>query len=311
MQEGERLKTVQRRDSGGSSPGRRHPKNRLNDLTGREWLRFTRTWFVYDPPPRSPEEVQHPAKYPEGMVEQFLRFFTKEGEWVLDPFCGVGSTLVAARQAGRNAVGVELAPRFAAIARRRLDVTPAPSTAPDTLQVVAQGDATGLPAVLEKLYAEHRTLPAQFDFTMTSPPYWNMLSKSRGGVESVHKKRARLGLATTYTDDPADLGNRPDYGGFLAALGLVFRHVYERTRPGRYLVVVAQNMRTPEGVVRPFAWDLVRELTERGPWTFHGERIWCQDSKPLGIWGYPKVFVPNYHHHYCLIFYKTEGSVRE
>jgi hypothetical protein len=38
---------------------------------------------------------------------------------------------------------------------------------------------------------------------------------------------------------------------------------------------------------------------------FQGERIWCQNTKPLGIWGYPKIFVPNYHHHYCLIFRKA------
>jgi hypothetical protein len=40
--------------------------------------------------------------------------------------------------------------------------------------------------------------------------------------------------------------------------------------------------------------------------SFQGERIWCQDSKKLGIWGYPTVFVPNYHHHYCLIFRRDD-----
>lgn len=284
-------------------PGRRHPRNHLNDLTGREWLRFTRSWFVHDPPPRSREELAHPAKYPEGLVADFLQFFTKAGEWVLDPFCGVGSTLVAAGRSGRNGVGVELVPAFAEVAQRRVAAESGGGR-----QLVAEGDAARLPEILRRLRRDHPEVPVRFDFTMTSPPYWDMLSKSRGGVESVHKRRAQQGLATTYSDHPDDLGNRPDYGSFLAALGEVFRHVYALTRPGRYLVVVAQNMRTPEGAVQPFAWDLVRELTERGPWVFHGERIWCQDSKPLGIWGYPKVFVPNYHHHYCLIFYKPEGG---
>ena len=56
----------------------------------------------------------------------------------------------------------------------------------------------------------------------------------------------------------------------------------------------------PHGEVLPLAWDLARRISRT--WLFQGERIWCQNSKPLGIWGYPRVFVPNYHHHYCLIF---------
>jgi hypothetical protein len=75
---------------------------------------------------------------------------------------------------------------------------------------------------------------------------------------------------------------------------------------GRYLVVVAQNLRDVDGTIRTLAWDIARALN-RAPFEFQGERIWCQDSKPLGIWGFPSTFVPNYHHHYCLIFRRTES----
>jgi len=83
--------------------------------------------------------------------------------------------------------------------------------------------------------------------------------------------------------------------------------------------VVAQNLRDPEGRIRPMAWDLARRIEGasaasyrsnskggRARWVLQGERIWCQNTKPLGIWGYPKIFVPNYHHHYCLIFRKSQ-----
>ena len=69
------------------------------------------------------------------------------------------------------------------------------------------------------------------------------------------------------------------------------------------VVVVAQNLRAPDGTIVTLAWDIQRTLGER--LLFQGERIWCQNSKRLGIWGYPTVFVPNYHHHYCLIFVKA------
>lgn len=284
-------------------------KARLNELTGREWIKFTRTWFVCDSPRyyrNKPTEL-HPARYPEELVADFLRFFTKSGEFVLDPMVGSGATLVACMEEGRNAVGVELSGRYAAIARGRLK-----ESAARLRHEVITGDARGIAqagfwrekrGTLEAagLYFK-RGLP-QFHFAMTSPPYWRMLRTSRGGVFSKHKQRMASGLDSHYSDDPADLGNVESYERFIEETARVFRGVGRCVAPGRYLVVVAQNFRAPDGDVKPMAWDLARRISAHGL-VFQGEKIWCQNTKPLGIWGYPKIFVPNYHHHYCLIFRK-------
>ncbi len=289
------------------------PRNDLNDLTGREWIKFTRTWFVCDSPRywRNRDTELHPARFPEEMVAEFLRFFTKKGAAVLDPFLGSGATLVACAENERIGVGVELSERYAWTARRRARKLLPP-------QVVMRGDAREMGR--REFWRERREelegagirfargLP-QFDFAITSPPYWRMLRTSRGGVVSKHKQRARHGLDTVYSDDPNDLGNVADYGRFVAALGRVFDRARRCVKEGKYLVVVAQNLRDPEGDVRPLAWDLMRRIEKPARngvrWRFQGERIWCQNTKPLGIWGYPKIFVPNYHHHYCLIFQKA------
>jgi len=301
---------------------RKHPRNQLNDLTGTEWIRFTKTWFELGSEADSEREPVepgrswlivdsrryhknratelHPARYPEELVREFLLFFTKEGEWVLDPFVGSGATLVAALETGRSAVGVELSERYAAIARER--------ACGGTAQVL-QGDARQLGDAGFWSEGAARGLPMgedgrpRFDFVMTSPPYWDMLHHSRGGVESTQKKRAKRGLDTAYSDDPSDLGNIASYEGFVAALCGVLAEAGGLLREGRYMVVVAQNLRAPSGDVITLAWDIQRELGK--VLQFQGERIWCQNSKRLGIWGYPKLFVPNYHHHYCLIFRKT------
>ena len=68
--------------------GNHHPNNTLNNLTGKDWLKFTKSWFIYDGPQRSEDEMLHPAKYPEGMIEAFIKFFTKQGDTVFDPFLG-------------------------------------------------------------------------------------------------------------------------------------------------------------------------------------------------------------------------------
>jgi len=283
--------------------------DRLNELGGKEWIKFTRTWFVCDSPRyyrNKPTEL-HPARYPEEMVADFLRFFTKSGEFVLDPLLGSGATLVACREEGRNGVGVELSARYAGIARRRLE-----QSAPGLKHEVIGGDARGIgetqfwrehrPALEQAGLEFKRGLP-QFHFAMTSPPYWRMLRTSRGGVFSKHKQRMASGLDSHYSDDLADLGNVEPYDDFIEQTSRVFRGVRRCLAPGRYLVVVAQNLRAPDGDVKPMAWDLARRISSHG-FVFQGEKIWCQNTKPLGIWGYPKIFVPNYHHHYCLIFRK-------
>ncbi len=255
---------------------------------------------------RNRDTELHPARFPEEMVSDFLGFFTKSGEWVLDPFAGTGATLVACRETGRNGVGIEIAPKYCAIARQRLT---------DDLNGTHQSVLTGDAAVMgQAAWWSHapRDLPRgpsglpEFDFVITSPPYWDMLRRSRGNVFSKHKERASRGLDTHYSNIAADLGNETDYGQYLERAGAVFDLCAHLLREGRYLVIVVQNLRTPDGEVKPLAWDLARRVTRR--LSFQGERIWCQDSKPLGIWGYPSVFVPNYHHHYCLIFRKGPAS---
>jgi len=59
-------------------------KNKLNDLDPKTWLKFQKSWFIHNPPPRKKDVLVHPAKFPETMAQEFIEFFTKHGENVLD-----------------------------------------------------------------------------------------------------------------------------------------------------------------------------------------------------------------------------------
>jgi len=276
------------------------PNNTLNDLTAKEWIKFLKTWFIHEAPPRSKNEILHPAKFPETMVVKFIEFFTKKGGYVLDPFLGTGSTLVACNWSGRNGIGIELLEKYANIAKGRLSQK---TIDQDVNQIVIVGNSLEI----DKIWKEKK-LP-MVDFIITSPPYWNMLKKSRGGVVSAQKEREKQGLDTYYSNNPDDLGNIDDYDLFVKKLVEVFNKCVMFLKKGKYLVIVLQNLRDENGVVRPLAWDVAREVSDIEGLRFQGEKIWCQSNKKLGIWGYPKIFVPNYHHHYCLIFQKYDATM--
>ena len=79
---------------------------------------------VWDIPylnPKARERVGYPTQKPVLLLEQILNLCTDEGDWVLDPFCGSGTMLVAAKLLERNAVGIDISPEAVALATRRLE----------------------------------------------------------------------------------------------------------------------------------------------------------------------------------------------
>jgi DNA modification methylase len=270
------------------------PSNALNDLDAKSWVKATKSWFVINPRSRSQEQMSHPAKYPEELVRRFVTYFTKEGSWVLDPFAGVGSTLVACRESARNAIGIELSPEFVEIGQNGLQ-----GVSGSGHQALLLGDSSNS----MKLISNHFSTDAPlFDYVITSPPYWNMLRKSRGGNESVHKQREEQGLKQYYSDSIRDLGNIEDYKDYIASVSEILVNLNPLLAEKAYFTVVVQNVRDVDGILRPIAWDLARELSKE--YDLRQEMIWCQDNKKLGCWGYPTTYVSNVHHHYCIILQK-------
>lgn len=265
-----------------------HPRNALNDLDAREWVKHTKSWFVSDGKRGDFTEdiITHPASFPPELPERFISFFTKRGGVVLDPFVGCGSTLVAAHRNGRLGVGIELSRVFWNSTFKRVAALQGDGPRP----ILINGDARDIPSM---------AIPT-VDLVVTSPPYWDMLNHSRGNARSVHKQRAGMGLPINYGGGEKDLGEISGYEDYLEQVCGVFTGLKSRLKPGAHMVVVVQNIRGRDGVMRPVAWDIAARLGR--VYTMRQEEIWCQDQKRLGCWGYPYAYVSNLHHHYCLVF---------
>ena len=205
-----------------------------NDLTGKEWLQHTKSWVIVDGKSKdiTAEIKDHPASFPPELVEYFISFFTQKNGWVLDPFMGIGRTAQACFNVKRNCIGIELNPKYIEYARKRVsnsiydseNATPEGiihDNSSDLYWYLFQADAR---KALE-LWKDHNLSPV--DFVITSPPYWNMLKKSRGGVKSSQKQRIEDGLDEYYSDDAADLGNIEDFSAYMNDLVRIFG-IYNR-----------------------------------------------------------------------------------
>lgn len=288
---------------------RRHPigqisdNNKLNRLTGREWIKFTKSWFIHRPPSRNKEEYLHPAKFPETMIREFITFFTKPGEVVLDPFLGTGSTLVAAKQCNRSGYGFELSKAYSKISKNRL-ISLDDLSYPPIYQTQNKGFWSVLNLDSRQLrdYWVNNELK-QIDFCITSPPYWNQLKRD----DLRQKKRKKIGLDTQYSEDLSDIGNIPEYSDFISIQNEIFEQVHQILKPKGYLVIITNNVFT-NGKLFPLAYDTAQSLTqgEIFNWVLKDEKIWMQDDKTLIAFGVNNAWVANRCHQFCLIFRKEE-----
>lgn len=265
------------------------PSNKLNDLDSKSWLKFQKSWFLHNPPPRKKGVLVHPAKFPETLAQEFIEFFTKQGGTVLDPMAGTGSTLVAALRAGRNSYGIELNSKYAEIANQIIEEerNALGEKAEGLTSKVINGDAA---------QAMSYHLPS-VDYVLTSPPYWDMLHAR--GAQTQKKRRLSEELDVHYSDDPNDVGNIREYERFLEKLVGIYESLKPLLCDKAYLTIIVKNVKKG-GKIYPLAWDLARELGKT--YTLKDEKIWVQDNQRLAPFGLGSAWVSNTFHHYCLQF---------
>ena len=209
------------------------PPKHLNCLTAKEWIkRQIGVWqFAYESRDVRDKTI-HPATFPIALAKAVIELFTHRGELVLDPFVGSGTTLVAAQDLERNAVGYDLQPGYVASAQERLAA--AAEGRADTRQLALVADAR---AIRPQLQADSVAL------VFTSPPYANLLNRRR-------KNKSRRGdlrrndqylKVEQYSQDPRDLGTLP-LDRYTEEMGTIFASLLPLLRPGGHCVINVPDM---------------------------------------------------------------------
>jgi len=198
-------------------------------------------WYV-------PGSTAHPAKMLPAIARHAIAAYSQPGELVLDPMCGIGTTLVEATRLGRDAVGVELEPRWADLARANL----AHAHAAGATGRVVTGDARRLLDLLG------RELSGRVALVVTSPPY----GSSVHGQVDARPGQGVVKYDNAYSADRANLG-RVGPTTLLAALAEILIGCHELLRPGGLLVLTARPWRRREQLV-DFPGQLARTAEAAG-----------------------------------------------
>ena len=90
-----------------------------SSITRDEFLEYTKSVWSFQP--ASAKKVGHPAPFPVELPYRLIQLYSFKGDVVLDPFCGSGTTCLAALQTGRHYVGFDVSEEYVELARRRLE----------------------------------------------------------------------------------------------------------------------------------------------------------------------------------------------
>ena len=290
-----------------------HPDNSLNELSGEEWLYFTMSLWTTAYPSELGHATRkaHGANKPPRLMARLIEFFTKGNELVLDPFAGVGGTLLGAAicRTPRRAIGFEIEERWVRVYETvTRDLSAERDGAGPILVDLGSSDPGGPrsfePSGSQLVLGDSMALlpgvaTGSVDFVATDPPYNPQLKITMAGgrlAESFANRRTDYAMVTEHM---GDLANSGSYGEYLDRMQAVFAEMRRVLRVGRYATVIVRDA-YQDGRYRFTGSDLAARAEAVG-FVTKGDLIWYQAGTRLRPYGYPRSFVPNIAHQHMLV----------
>lgn len=275
-------------DTEGKSRGFYSERNRLNDLTGREWVYWSKSVITQPYPPNIQHKLRnrHGGQKPPELCADLIRIFTKKGEMVLDPFAGVGGVLLGASLAGRRAVGIELEAEWTGIYTEvcRLEEI-------EVQEMITADSREELPRMAEKGW--------EADFILTDVPYWRMdkVQKSKGSFKRVGEEGRQNRKSKLNSFGSVQYESKTSW---LSAMEEVFTLAMGILKKNKYLGVFIGDMYW-NGRYHFLTADMAQMLSDLDL-TMKAHLIWYDVSKSLHVYGYLYDFIPSLIHQNILIF---------
>jgi len=190
--------------------------NKYNDINLNRWKEYnhilTDSLWLFDKRDNSGVHVgDYWGNFVPQIPNQMLQRYTKKGEWVLDGFLGLGTTLIECKRLGRNGIGIELNPLVAKKAEKIINLEKNPS---NVQTLVFTGDSQKLD-IKKRIEEKHLE---KVQLIILHPPYHDIIKFSE--------------------DNPDDLSNAESTEEFIKMFDNVIKNLTQVLEQGRYLVLV-------------------------------------------------------------------------
>lgn len=253
--------------------------NNINCLTAKEWLKSQLgVWqFTYEKRDIRKKEV-HPATFPISLSKKIIELFSHEGELVLDPFVGSGTTLVAAQDLNRNAVGFDLLGRYINLCKDRIA---SQNMFNQAKQIAIHDEAGNIPKYFDE---------ESISLIWTSPPYANLLNRKRKNKSRRDRDNSQLGKIEQYSQDKRDLGTY-EIDKYTKAMGDIYEGLLPLLKPKGHCVINVPDMWWENQRITIHI-SLVEELRWRG-FELRNIIIWDRTNivNRIGIFGWPSNYI--------------------
>jgi len=256
------------------------PSTHINCMTAKDWLKSQLgVWQFFYEGRDIRDKNLHPATFPIALSKKVIELFTHEGELVLDPFVGSGTTLVAASDLNRNAVGFDLQKHYLDLCVGRLSQNC--NMFNHAIQIAIQDDARHV----SDYFAND-----SISLIWTSPPYANLLNRKRKNKSRRDRNNDQLGKVEQYSQDDRDLGIL-ELSSYSEAMGEIFQKLLPLLKPKGHCVINVGNMWWENKRITIHI-ALVEELRKRG-YELRNIIIWDRTNivNQTGIFGWPSNYI--------------------
>lgn len=257
------------------------PAKHINCLSAKEWIqRQVAIWeFFYEKRDIRDKNI-HPAVFPIALPARCIELFTHEGELVLDPFVGIGTTLLAAQDLNRNAVGFDLNEKYVEFSKARLAQS---RLFGGTKQIAIKDDAHNIPEYLKE---------GTVSLSVTSPPYANMLNRRRLNKSIRGNLRANQYYLQIqqYSNDPRDLGTMEPVK-YAQALEEIYRGILPLLKPKAHCIINVTDLWWANKRIPVHLY--VIEALQRAGYELRNIIIWDRRNlvNQVGIFGWPSNYI--------------------
>ena len=265
-------------------------RNKLNNLSGKEWIKLTKSYWISEKSREDKVAFKHPAPFLVKDITKLISFFTKKNQIVIDPFSGSGTTLLACCHLNRKGIGIDLDKNYSSIAKSRIKAHKNFKN-----QKIIIGDS------LKKI----EQINDKFNYCVTSPPYHNILKNNGQGIrveKDKYRQGARKGI-DYYSEKKNDLGNQKSYQDFLLLFQKIMEKIFNKLESKSYTSIIVSDFTINKKETNVHGHII--NLMEKIGFIFVGTTILLQESKPLYPFGYPYSFVINHHHQNIINFRKS------